>query len=300
LIPALAQAGAQLHSLVAPSGVNPVHVGQRFRFRQASTDLEAALADPAVNTVVIATRHDSHASLVEQALAAGKHVFVEKPLCLQDAELEAIQTAYASRQASTGTSPLLMVGFNRRFAPLLADLRQQLARLQGPRAFIYTCNAGAIPADHWTQDPAAGGGRLLGEACHFVDLLRHLAGSPITDLQLLSATDRKPCPDTFSLQLRFANGSIGTVHYFANGSKSFPKERVEVFAAGRVLRLDNFRKLQAWGIPGFATRRRLSQDKGQLACCKAFLQAIADGGPAPIDVNELFEVQRWLLQAVQA
>jgi predicted dehydrogenase/threonine dehydrogenase-like Zn-dependent dehydrogenase len=298
LIPALAQAGAQLHSLVAPSGVNPVHVGRRFRFRQASTDLEAALADPAVNTVVIATRHDSHASLVEQALAAGKHVFVEKPLCLQEAELEAIQTAYTSRQGPTGTSPLLMVGFNRRFAPLLADLQQQLARLQGPLAFIYTCNAGAIPADHWTQDPACGGGRLLGEACHFVDLLRHLADSPITDLQLLSADDRKPCPDTFSLQLRFANGSIGTVHYFASGSKAFPKERLEVFVAGRVLRLDNYRKLQAWGVPGFATRRRFSQDKGQLACCKAFLKAVADGGPAPISVDELFEVQRWLLQAV--
>jgi len=240
---------------------------------------------------LIATRHDSHASLVQQALAAGKHVFVEKPLCLTAAELSAIEAAYTGKQ-------LLMVGFNRRFAPLIVELQQQLVRLSGPKAFVYTCNAGLIPADHWTQAPALGGGRLLGEACHFVDLLRHLAASPIEDLQLISAADLKSCPDIFSLQLRFADGSIGTVHYFANGSKAFPKERLEVFAAGKVLRLDNYRKLQAWGIPGFRTRRRLSQDKGQLGCCKAFLAAIESGGPAPIPAGELFEVQRWLLQAV--
>ena len=131
-----------------------------------------------------------------------------------------------------------------------------------------------------------------------MDLLRYLAASPIEDLQLLSAADSKPCPDTFSLQLRFADGSIGTVHYFANGSKAFPKERLEVFTAGKVLCLDNYRKLQAWGIQGFSTRRLLSQDKGQQACCAAFLKAIEAGGPPPIPVSELFEVQRRLLEVV--
>tara|TARA_Y100001954_G_scaffold36019_1_gene34899 strand:- start:515 stop:2626 length:2112 start_codon:yes stop_codon:yes gene_type:complete len=291
LIPAFAKAGARFHTLAASSGLGPVHVGRKFGFRHASTDVPALLADPSCNTVVIATRHDSHAPLVQQALAAGKHVFVEKPLCLTAEELSAIEAAHTGEH-------LLMVGFNRRFAPLLLDLQQQLTRLTGPKAFTYTCNAGAIPADHWIQDPSLGGGRLLGEACHFVDLLRHLAASPIEDLQLLSAADSKPCPDTFSLQLRFADGSIGTVHYFANGSKAFPKERLEVFAAGKVLRLDNYRKLQAWGIPGFNTRRLLSQDKGQQACCAAFLKAIETGGPPPVPVSELFEVQRLLLEAV--
>jgi predicted dehydrogenase len=215
-------------------------------------------------------------------------VFVEKPLCLTAEELTSIEAAHTGEQ-------LLMVGFNRRFAPLLLDLRQQLTRLSGPKAFVYTCNAGFIPSDHWTQDPALGGGRLLGEACHFVDLLRHLAESPIEDLQQISASDSKACADTFSLQLRFADGSIGTVHYFANGSKAFPKERLEVFAAGKVLRLDNYRKLQAWGLPGFRTRRRMSQDKGQVACCSAFLKAIESGGPPPISASELFEVQRAML-----
>ena len=291
LIPAFAKAGARFHTLAASSGIGPVHVGRKFGFRKASTDVPALLADPSCNTVVIATRHDSHAPLVQQALAAGKHVFVEKPLCITAEELTAIEEAHTGEQ-------LLMVGFNRRFAPLLIDLQQQLQRLSGPKALVYTCNAGAIPTDHWTQDPALGGGRLLGEACHFVDLLRHLVASSIVDLQLLSAADTKPCPDTFSLQLRFADGSIGTVHYFANGSKAFPKERLEVFAAGKVLRLDNYRKLQAWGIPGFSTRRLLSQDKGQQACCSAFLKAIEAGGPPPIPVSELFEVQRRLLEAV--
>ena len=291
LIPAFARAGARFHTLAASSGVGPVYVGRKYGFRHASTDVTALLADPSCNALVIATRHDSHASLVQKALAAGKHVFVEKPLCLTVEELNDIEAAYTGQQ-------LLMVGFNRRFAPLLVDLQQELEVLSGPKAFVYTCNAGAIPSDHWTQDPALGGGRLLGEACHFVDLLRHLAACPIENLQLLSASDYKSCPDTFSLQLRFADGSIATVHYFANGSTTFPKERLEVFADGKVLRLDNYRKLQAWGIPGFRTRRRLSQDKGQQACCAAFLDSIEVGAPAPIPASELFEVQRWLLEAV--
>lgn len=291
LIPAFAKANASFHTLAAPSGIGPVHVGRKFGFRNASTDVPALLANPSCNTVVIATRHDSHASLVRQALAAGKHVFVEKPLCLSCDELSAIEAAYTGEK-------LLMVGFNRRFAPLLIDLRLHLAKLSGPKAFVYTCNAGAIPADHWTQDPVRGGGRLIGEACHFVDLIRHLAASPVENLQLLSAADSKHCPDTFSLQLRFADGSIGTVHYFANGSKAFPKERLEVFAAGKVLQLDNYRKLKAWGIPGFRSRRLLKQDKGQVSCCAAFLHAIEHGSASPTPASEIFEVQRFLLEAM--
>ncbi len=291
LIPAFAKVGASFHSLAASSGIGPVHVGRKYGFNHVTTDVLAALEDPGSNSVVIATRHDSHASLVVQALDAGKHVFVEKPLCLTFEQLDAIQAAHTGEQ-------LLMVGFNRRFAPLSIDLQLQLQRFSGPKSFVYTCNAGSIPDDHWTQDPVLGGGRLIGEACHFVDLLRYLAASPIEDLQLLSAADSKPCPDTFSLTLRFADGSIGTVHYFANGSKAFPKERLEVFASGKVLRLDNYRKLEAWGITGFRKRRLLAQDKGQINCCKAFIQAIQSGGPAPIPASELFEVQRWLLEAV--
>jgi len=291
LVPAFAKSGANLYAISSSSGISPVHIGKKFGFCKATTDYRNLLDDPLCDTCIIATRHNSHAALVQQALAAGKHVFVEKPLCITSEELDSIESVSSSGK-------ILMVGFNRRFSPLLVELRALLLRLQGPKSFVYTCNAGSIPPDHWTQDPNVGGGRLLGEACHFVDLLRHLADSPIESLQFFPAYDRKPCPDTFSLQLRFVDGSIGTVHYFSNGSKLYPKERLEVFADGRVIRLDNYRKLQAWGIPGFFTRRRFSQDKGQRDCCAAFIECIQSGLPAPIPPSEIFEVQRWLLSAV--
>ena len=241
-------------------------MGRKFGFIKGSTDVAGLLSDQSCTAVVIATRHDSHAQLAQEVLLAGKHLFVEKPLCLTSDELLSIEDSYSSDK-------LLMVGFNRRFAPLVIDLKNQVDRLCGPKSFVYTCNAGYIPPDHWTQDPSVGGGRLLGEACHFVDLIRFLTASPIDNLHVFHTSDNKSSPDTFSIQLRFADGSIGTVHYFANGSKAFPKERLEVFADGKIMCLDNFRKLQAWGIPGYRTRRLFVQDKGQQACCAAFLNA---------------------------
>src|SRR5262249_23235466 len=161
------------------------------------------------------------------------------------------------------------VGFNRRFAPLVSKMRTLLDAVPGPKSLVMTVNAGAIPGEHWTQDPAVGGGRIIGEACHFVDLLRFLAGSRISSHARTSMTD--PRGDTVTLQLTFADGSIGTIHYFANGSKAFPKERLEVFAQGRVLQLDNFRTLTGFGWPGFRRARLWKQDKGQKACAAAFV-----------------------------
>jgi predicted dehydrogenase len=160
-----------------------------------------------------------------------------------------------------------------------------------------TVNAGAIPASHWTQDNEVGGGRLLGEACHFVDLLRYLAGSPISGwdvTRMETATG-----DTATIQLQFHDGSIGTVHYLANGTKSFPKERLEVFTAGRVLQLDNFRKLRGYGWPGFKKMNLWRQDKGQVNCAKAFVSAIAQGAVSPITTQELFEVAQVMIEIAQ-
>lgn len=187
-------------------------------------------------------------------------------------------------------APLLMVGFNRRFAPQAQKIKALLAGIGEPKSFIMTVNAGAIPPEHWTQDRTVGGGRIVGEACHFIDLLRFLAGAPIAGwrrLDLDSATG-----DTVSISLRFADGSIGTVHYFANGAKAFPKERLEVFAAGRVLQLDNFRKLAGYGWSGFKKMDLWRQDKGQRACAAAFVRTIERGGPAPIPLEEILEVSR--------
>jgi predicted dehydrogenase len=187
-----------------------------------------------------------------------------------------------------------MVGFNRRFAPQVKKIKTLLEAVKAPMSFVMTVNAGAIPANHWTQDPHTGGGRILGEACHFIDLLRFLAGVPITHQSAtLMEADTK---DTATIQLGFANGSLGTIHYFANGSKSFPKERLEIFAGGRVLQLDNFRKLSGYGWPRFSRMNLWRQDKGQKACAQAFVDAVNNvfnsGGHSPIPFDELMEVSR--------
>ena len=292
LLPALRATGARLRTLVSAGGATAAHFGRKLGFEQAATDAAAVFADPAVTAVVIATRHDSHAGLVEAALASGKHVFVEKPLCLTAAELQRIEAALAARQAA-GAPALLMVGFNRRFAPLVVEMKRRLAGTTGPRALVATVNAGAIPDRHWTKDAETGGGRLLGEGIHFVDLLRHLADSPLTGMRVArAAAGGRPVEDIATVGLEFASGAIGTVHYFANGDRSFPKERIEVFAGGRVLQLDNFRALRGFGWPGFRRTALWRQDKGHAAGLAAFVAALRAGGPAPIPWEEISEVHR--------
>ncbi|AGX86611.1 bi-domain-containing oxidoreductase [Candidatus Symbiobacter mobilis] len=290
LIPAFKGAGAHLRSVASSAGVSGVHAGRKYGFDETTTDTGRIFSDPATNAVVITTQHDSHARFVLQALRAGKHVFVEKPLCLTLAELAEIESAYAECCQRQSSEPMVMVGFNRRFAPQVQKIKQLLAGVTGPKSFIMTVNAGAIPADHWTQDPEAGGGRIIGEACHFIDLLRYLAGVHLTSWQRTSMDS--PTQDTVSLQLGFADGSIGTVHYFANGSKAFPKERLEIFAAGRVLQLDNYRKLTGFGWPGFSKMNLWRQDKGQKACAKVFVDAMEGYAPSPIPFDEVLEVSR--------
>lgn len=296
LIPAFKQAGAHLHTVASGAGVSGVHAGRKYGFEEATTDAEKLLSDTQVNALVIATRHNSHARYVLAALASGKHVFVEKPLCLSLGELQDIEAAY-DRRSETGRQPVLMVGFNRRFAPQVQRIKSLLAGVGGAKSFVMTVNAGSIPADHWTQDAEVGGGRIVGEACHFIDLLRFLAGSPITRHSRMAMDCANG--DTVSLQLEFADGSVGTIHYFANGSKEFPKERLEVFASGQVLQLDNFRKLHGFGWPGFRTMNLWRQDKGQNACAAAFMDAIQNGTEAPIPSAEIFEVARVTIEAAR-
>ena len=181
-----------------------------------------------------------------------------------------------------------MVGFNRRFAPQVQKLKALLRGITAPKAMVMTVNAGAIPPEHWTQDHQIGGGRIIGEGCHFVDLLRFLAGSPIVTIGACAMDSASA--DTVTIQLRFEDGSIGAIHYLSNGSKSFPKERLEVFASGRVLQLDNFRKLRGFAWPGFSKMNLWRQDKGQASCAKAFVDAISGRGLEPIPFDELLEV----------
>lgn len=303
LIPAFRSAGARLRSVASSGGVSGVHAARKYGFEETTTDADRLLADTNIGAVVVTTRHDSHARFVIRALELGKHVFVEKPLCLTPGELEQIEGAWrASRRrdapgqdrALGEAGPLLMVGFNRRFSPLVAKLKDLIAGVKQPRAMVMTVNAGAIPADHWTQDPQVGGGRIIGEACHFIDLLRDLAASPITAIQVtgLGASPGGSAEDKATFTLSFADGSMGTVHYLANGHKSFPKERLEVFTGGRILQIDNFRVLRGHGWPGFSRIGLWRQDKGQHACAAAFLDAIEQGGSAPIPFEEILEVTR--------
>jgi predicted dehydrogenase/threonine dehydrogenase-like Zn-dependent dehydrogenase len=297
LIPAFKLAGARLKTVASNGGVSGVHAGRKFGFEATTTDADSLFTDAELRAVVVTTRHDSHARLVAQALAAGKHVFVEKPLALRLDELALVEAALASRSAQ-GRSPLLMVGFNRRFAPQVLKIRELLGAVKGPKAFAMTVNAGAIPAEHWTQDRNVGGGRIVGEACHFIDLLRHLAGAPIVSWQRMDMDAASG--DTVSVTLRFADGSLGSLNYLSNGSKSFAKERLEVFAAGRVLQLDNFRRLTGFGWPGFTKMNLWRQDKGQRACAAAFARAVQQGDAAPIPLDELLEVARVTIEIANA
>ena len=318
LIPAFKHENAQLDTIASLAGISSVHHGRKAGFAVATTDVNTIWSSPRINTVVIATRHGEHASQVIAALHSGKHVFVEKPLCLKIDELDQIRKALryqgrnevddASMQSPSESSlqagvafesmvdpvvrsgGVLMVGFNRRFSPHIQRIKKLLDSVTTPKCFIMTVNAGEIAADHWTQDIHSGGGRIIGEACHFIDLLRFLAAAPIADFDrsfMASATR-----DTVAINLKFSDGSIGSIHYISTGSKSFPKERLEVFTAGRVLVLDNFRKLTGYGWPGFSKMHLWRQDKGQLSCVKAFLDSIRRGknSSPPIPLDEILEV----------
>ena len=296
LLPTLKKTGARLKAICSSGGTTAAHLARKFGFEQATTDAEAVLADPKVNTVLIATRHDSHARFVMEALRAGKRVYVEKPLCLTREELDAIGEVTRELPWS-----FLMVGFNRRFAPHAVKMREMLASVREPKTLIVTVNAGSVPANHWTQDPAVGGGRIIGEGCHFVDLLRFLVGAPIVGVQAAMARDGSgPCEDRMTFMLEFADGSLGTVHYFANGSKAFPKERLEAFCAGRVLQLDNWRRLTGFGWPGFRSMNLRRQDKGHAAEMRALVDAVRTGSPSPIPFEEIAEVTRVSFDVVEA
>lgn len=283
LIPAFKDAGSELKCIVSNTGVSGVYASRKYGFLETTTDSDTLFADNTIDAVAIATRHNNHAEFVLKSLEAKKHIFVEKPLCISLSELDKIKTAYSS-------SNILMVGFNRRFSPHVQKIKNLLDNLIEPKSIVMTINAGKIANDHWTQDLEVGGGRIIGEACHFIDLLRFLINKTIVDYQIQFMNSL--AKDNASIQLRFEDGSIGTVHYFTNGSSSFPKERLEVFASGAVLQLDNYRKLTGFGWPGFKNMNLWYQDKGHKACVKAFIDAISKGNPSPISIEEILEVSR--------
>jgi predicted dehydrogenase len=290
LLPQIQRAGnTSLVGVCTADGLNATNIARNFGFRFATTDPKEILGQESINTVFIATRHNLHASYVIEALKAGKHVFVEKPLALNAGELKAIQKAYKS-VVEARQSPVLMVGFNRRFAPHAQHVKRFFENALEPYSLQYRVNAGFVPRTHWTRDPAEGGGRILGEICHFVDLMLYLTDSipmRIYAETLSSVGGASTEDDSVAVTLKFRNGSVGTIMYLANGDTSLPKERVEISSTGRTAVIDNFQRLSL-SQQGKMREFKLSNiDKGHRDEVRAFLQAIQSGAPSPIPFESL-------------
>lgn len=285
LLPAIKRVGGtELILAASANGSHARHAAAKFAFRSCATSDEEIFSHAAVNTVVIATRHHLHAPQTIAALKSGKHVFCEKPLCLNEMELAGIAAAYDQCREQ-----LLMVGFNRRFAPLAMRMKSFLSGVNEPLALHYRVNAGFLPADHWLNDPTQGGGRIIGEVCHFVDFLRYLAQSAPLEVETRALSNPgRYSNDNVICSLRFANGSHGTISYFANGDKSFSKERIEVFGGASVAVLEDFRRLELVRSGKKQVHRsRFRQDKGHAGEWQAFVNAIERGEPSPISFAEI-------------
>lgn len=285
LISGFDKQGVQLKSIASASGVNGHHQGKKWGFTETTTDYLKMLEDPSINTVVVATRHDLHAEMALNALAKHKHVFMEKPLAINYQELESLESFFHANE----NAPRFMLGFNRRFSPLVQKLKD-LIKGSSNNMFIYNINAGELPVDHWIVDPKRGGGRLIGECCHFLDLLRFLSGEKIESTQILGLPVQNR--DIFSFSVKFENGHLGVVNYFSSGAKDYPKERLEVHSEGRTFVLDNFRKLTASGARGFRNIKLGRPDKGINSGVAAFVHSIKNKGPTPIPLDQIFEVSK--------
>lgn len=286
-----------LVAIASINGVNAQHAAQRFGFENATSSADAILEHEKINTVVIMTRHQDHAALTLTALKSGKHVYCEKPLALTLKDLDEIET-----QLRKKTSPILMVGFNRRFAPLSIHLKDFYANRSEPIYIHYTVNAGFLPATHWLHDPLEGGGRIIGEGCHFIDYLTFLTGeAPISVQAAVLPDDGKYHQDNMLLTFTYSDGSVGSIAYLANGDKSFPKERIEVFSGGKVAVLDDYRSLSLTSAGSTRTiRSRFRMDKGHQASWEAFLQSIRQGNDAPIPYEQLLAVSRAAIISMDA
>ena len=287
LLPAMKRAGGvDFAGVCAATGAHSRHAADKFGFRYCTTDENQVVGDSSINTVVISTRHHLHARQVLASLAAGKNVFCEKPLCLRAEELAQIVRAYL--ETGKTRRPVLMVGFNRRFAPLAVRMKSFLAGISDPLTLHYRVNAGFLPADHWVNDPEQGGGRILGEACHFVDFLSFLAGSRPGEVQTLAPAAGHTGSDSVVAVMKFANGSQGTISYLTGGDKSYSKERVEVLGGGAIAVLEDFRRLDLVRNGRRQTvRSRWQQDKGHQREWEAFVASIGGSQPPPIPLEEI-------------
>lgn len=289
LLPHFKSEGVEFRSIATASGISAHDVGKRFGFAYAVSSADEVLDAPDINLVVIGTRHDTHAELARAALEQNKHVFVEKPLALDDQQLESVL------EVAAGSAAKLMVGFNRRFSPLAQRAKEFFGGRETPLSIVYRVNAGRIPKEHWTQNAEEGGGRIVGEVCHFIDFMQYLTGAlPVSVFaESIGAKSNKIVDaDSVFITLRFADGSNGTVAYLSEGDKGLAKERVEIFGAGRVFVLDDFRRATLYKDGREEQVTLKTQDKGQQAQVRQICASVLEGGAAPISVEELAATSR--------
>jgi len=293
LLPAMKKVkGIEFVGVCTASGVSSQHVAHKFDFDYATTDEGQILDDPKINTIVVATRHHLHARQVIAALKAGKHVFVEKPLCINEAELKEIIDVYHSTLSARPSGLVLMVGYNRRFSPMARKLKEFLADIHEPLVMNYRVNAGYVPPEHWVHDPEQGGGRIIGEVCHFVDFLTFLAGALPQKVYARTLTNNgRYRNDNLTITIEFANGSLGTITYVANGDKSFSKEHVEVFGGGAAALLENFRRLEvSQNGRRQVVKSWIRQDKGHYGEWDSFVKATNGDNSVIIPFKEITSV----------
>jgi len=282
LLPNLPKSGdVALKAILDASGTTAKKAAEKFGFEFCTSDEADIFGNPEINAVFVCTRHDTHAPYVLKALKAGKHVYVEKPLCLNEAQLEEIEKAYFAAQPR----PVLMVGFNRRFSPLTEILKHKVG--SGPMSMLYRVNAGPIPAESWVQDPEIGGGRIVGEVCHFVDYLTYISGSVPAGVFAAAMSSPSVKEDTVTISLWFQNGSVGTIFYYANGSRGLFKEYIEISRAGTTAVLKDFKNLEIYGQGKAFKKKLFAQDKGQKEMLKSFLDTVKNGGEAPVSFDDI-------------
>jgi polar amino acid transport system substrate-binding protein len=289
LLPNFKAAGVEFRGIATASGLSARDIGERYNFAYAASGADEIINDDEVNLVVIATRHDTHASLAQRALGRGRHVFVEKPLAMNDKELDGV---LAAASASDGK---LMVGFNRRFSPQARAAKDFFSGRQSPLSISYRVNAGRIPRESWIQDAREGGGRIIGEVCHFIDLMQFLTGAHTTRVFAESVTSRNEQlldEDSVFITLKFSDGSNGSIAYLAEGDKAMPKERVEIYGEGKTFVLDDFRSATIYRNGREETTKLRNQDKGQASEVRAVCAVVKEGTPAPIALDDLAATTR--------
>ena len=289
LLPHFKSEGVEFRSIATASGISAHDVGKKFGFAYAVSSADEVLDDANINLVVIGTRHDTHTELARAALERSKHVFVEKPLALNDQQLESVLEAVA------GSPAKLMVGYNRRFSPLAQRAKEFFSNREAPLSILYRVNAGRLPKDHWAQNAEEGGGRIVGEVCHFIDLMQYLTGAlPVSVFaeSISSKSGKIVDADSVFITLRFADGSNGTVAYLSEGDRALAKERVEIFGGGRVFVLDDFRRATLYKDGREEQVTLKAQDKGQQAQVRAVCASVIEARPAPISIDDLAATSR--------